>query len=416
MRPRCSSSVVHFLTLLWIISLWCAGCARQPNAVFSLSDAAKNLPELHQRNIEDGLQRIFGSPNQPRISIPAEDTQSDNSPEEATLDAASAPSDAAAAMETSVDLVDRRQLAHGAVVYQKRCSGCHGLTGNGLGDAAAYLQPKPRDYREGVYKFTSTPYGKKPTRQDLVRTIRRGAKGTSMPAFPWMSEEDLNAVIDYVIYLSQRGEVEGQMVIVAEDEYDEDEALEFADFVDMLDTVRGRWTEAELEAVMPVSARPAMDQASIEAGRKIFITENCWSCHGKDAKGQTEWLSQEFLKQQAEAPPEKRIAINYDAWGNPAPAADLTARMLHGGRRPLDIYRRIFTGINGTPMPEFGQLFASDPDKIWHLVHYVLFVVEGGDPTLGQPVDQPSATSPPTSSAASADASKPQADEADKDQ
>ena len=74
--------------------------------------------------------------------------------------------------------------------------------------AAAYLQPKPRDYRQGIYKFTSTPYGDRPVRQDLVRTIRRGAKGTSMPAFPWLSNEDLEAVIDYVIYLSLRGRVE----------------------------------------------------------------------------------------------------------------------------------------------------------------------------------------------------------------
>ncbi len=379
------------IALLFLAAL--SGCARQPNAVFTLSDGAQKLPELHQRNLEDGLRRIFGTPSQPRIAVPAPNTESvaeesSTTPEAAGGDAAAGPEGA------TTDFVGRRQLAHGAIVYRNRCSGCHGLTGNGLGDAAPYLQPKPRDYREGVFKFTSTPYGKKPTRQDLVRTIRRGAKGTSMPAFPWMSDEDIDAVIEYVIYLSQRGEVELQMVVMAEDEYDEDEELEFADFLDTLDTVRARWSEADAEAVLPVSARPPMDEASIEAGRKIFITENCWSCHGKDAKGQTEWLSQEFLQQQASAPPAQRIAINYDAWGHPAPAADLTARMLHGGRRPLDIYRRIYTGINGTPMPEFGQLFSSDPAKIWHLVHYVLFVVEGGDPTLGQPLKPPGPVTP----------------------
>ena len=76
-------------------------------------------------------------------------------------------------------------------------------------------------------------------------------------------------------------------------------------------------------------------------------------------------------------PEEKREKINYDAWGNVAPAADITARSLHGGRRPIDIYRRIYTGINGTPMPAFGQALSQEPETAWHLVHYVRSIVEG---------------------------------------
>ena len=44
----------------------------------------------------------------------------------------------------------------------------------------------------------------------------------------------------------------------------------------------------------------------------------------------------------------------------------------------LDIYRRIYTGINGTPMPAFAQAFSANPEKIWHLTHYVMSIVEGG--------------------------------------
>ncbi len=63
--------------------------------------------------------------------------------------------------------------------------------------------------------------------------------------------------------------------------------------------------------------------------------------------------------------------------------------MLHGGRRPLDIYRRIYTGINGTPMPAFGDALADEPDTIWNLVHYVLSIVEGQQvPVDNQAVDQ----------------------------
>jgi hypothetical protein len=84
-------------------------------------------------------------------------------------------------------------------------------------------------------------------------------------------------------------------------------------------------------------------------------------------------LSPEFLAAQLET----RVQVNYDAWGNVAPAADLTAGMLHGGRRRVDIYRRIQNGINGTPMPSFAHALAAEPDTIWHMVHYVTNVVEG---------------------------------------
>lgn len=203
-----------------------------------------------------------------------------------------------------------------------------------------------------------------------------------MPAFPWMSNEDLDAVVDYVIYLSLRGQVEEIVASMSED-YDEDEAIDPVEFVDALELEQNRWQSAETRVVRAVSAEPAYDEESVKLGRTLFIKSSCYQCHGADAEGQTEWLSAEFIAAQESAPEASRIQINYDAWGDPAPAADITARMLHGGRRPIDIYRRIYTGINGTPMPAFDQLFKDDPDAIWHLVHYVLHIVDGGDPTVG---------------------------------
>jgi hypothetical protein len=50
--------------------------------------------------------------------------------------------------------------------------------------------------------------------------------------------------------------------------------------------------------------------------------------------------------------------------------------MLHGGQRPLDIYRRIHAGINGTPMPSFKDILASEPDAYWQLTHYVLHLAD----------------------------------------
>ena len=44
-----------------------------------------------------------------------------------------------------------------------------------------------------------------------------------------------------------------------------------------------------------------------------------------------------------------------DDWGNPIVPRNLTRGLFRGGRRPIDIYRRIYAGINGTPMPALGE-------------------------------------------------------------
>ena len=140
----------------------------------------------------------------------------------------------------------------------------------------------------------------------------------------------------------------------------------------------------KLPSYCPCRPNPVTRKRRLWQVARRFLTLGCSKCHGDNAKGQIEWLNPEFLAELAATPEESRIQINYDAWGQPAPAADITARMLHGGRRPIDIYRRIYTGINGTPMPAFGEI---PPDTIWHLVHYVMSIVEGGDPTANISAD-----------------------------
>ncbi len=347
------------------------GCVRQPVPPYQASDAAEVVSEFHRQQIEDALKRLFGSPQFPRMAFVSD--------EAGEQDDDGAAGDEQQPAVVLVDTVDPEWLKQGAVIYRRRCAGCHGVTGDGNGPAAAYLQPKPRDYRRGIFKFTSTPYGAKPARHDLVRVLRRGAKGTSMPAFPWLPDDELEAVIDYVILLSQRGELEQYALQLARYDYDEDEEIDFMEFVDGLANIREAWQEADDLVVSPLTPEPSYTQESILAGRRVFLDEKngCYKCHGRDAEGQTHWLSHEFLSTQESLPEDQRQQINYDDWGYPAPAADLTARFLHGGRRPIDIYRRIYTGINGTPMPAFSQTFSDDPDKIWHLVHYVMSIVEG---------------------------------------
>lgn len=246
---------------------------------------------------------------------------------------------------------DRAKLEAGAKIYAYRCQQCHGTGGDGNGAVAKYLDPKPRDYTKGIFKFTSTPYGAKPMRADLLRTLRRGVTGTAMPAFDDLSPEELAAVVEYIIYLSQRGELEQALIALAQDESEVN-----PEFVpELVDTVKTRWSESQSQLVMPATPMPAMTAESVAKGHELYLQQACNKCHGVDGRGGLAG----------------NIEVGKDAWGNVAAAADLTSGMYRGGGRPIDIYRRIASGINGTPMPSFAQAYASEPDNIWYLVHFI---------------------------------------------
>ena len=44
-------------------------------------------------------------------------------------------------------------LAAGEQVYLQRCAHCHGVDGDGVGASTDVVDPKPRDFTSGVYKF-----------------------------------------------------------------------------------------------------------------------------------------------------------------------------------------------------------------------------------------------------------------------
>ena len=244
-------------------------------------------------------------------------------------------------------------LAKGQAVYQERCVQCHGVSGDGDGPAAKFLYPRPRDYRKGLFKFTSTPYGFRPLRNDLERTIKAGIRGTSMPAFNLLHETEIQAVMDYVLMLTYRGEFEEGLVNLADAEEAIDPALVKEE---VLPLVTQRWVQAESQQVQPLTSQPKFTEEHVALGKQAFLTIGCAKCHGEDGRGQM------------------ADNIGKDAWGRTTRAADLTSGMLHGGQRPLDIYRRIYSGINGTPMPGFSSALQSQPDTLWHLVAYVKFV------------------------------------------
>ena len=98
--------------------------------------------------------------------------------------------------------------AAGKAKYEMFCASCHGPTGKGDGPVGAALNPKPRDFSTGDFKFDTDKDGKAGTDADLTNVIKNGAAaygGNAMMA-PWgatLSEADLENVVAFVRSLKQ---------------------------------------------------------------------------------------------------------------------------------------------------------------------------------------------------------------------
>jgi mono/diheme cytochrome c family protein len=345
-RSLGSSKIVGLTGLMLLF----AGCSRSEPAIYVLRPEALALPAKQQAEVSDYLERLYGTYRFPRL----------RSAQIASAGSGEATDQALPALNLK-DQVEPARLEHGREVYTQQCAGCHGTTGAGDGPAAAYLDPPPRDYRKGVFKFISTPRGNKPRREDLVRIIRHGAKGTSMPSFPWMAHDDLEDVIDYVKSLSMRGQLELALIQESEDNLEENDSYDPERVAELTESIGSDWNQAASLAILPQTPMVPYTDEAIELGARAFVQESCYKCHGIDGRGN------------------RQFNVGKDEWGRTAYAANIAAGTLHGGRRPVDIYRRIYSGINGTPMPGFGSALASQNklDTIWHLTHFVTSIVEG---------------------------------------
>ena len=150
----------------------------------------KDLPENLRTELDTELQLTFGSPYKPSVGI---------STHTETI-----------ALAKSLKL-DDETLAAGSKLYRRNCLHCHGLAGDGRGPTGPWVNPHPRDFRQGKFKFiSSNPGGNKikPRREDILRSLKAGVEGTSMPAFGLLGEQALEQLTSYVLHLSLRGEVE----------------------------------------------------------------------------------------------------------------------------------------------------------------------------------------------------------------
>jgi len=183
----------------------------------------------------------------------------------------------------------------GYALYRKHCLHCHGVSGDGNGPTADFLWPRPRDYRRGIYKFTSTT-GQKPTRDDLKRIINQGIANSSMPSFEaLMDKNEIEQVADYVIFLSARGETERRLIEEAttEDEPKDEKAESAINREKAEEVAQGvfeSWKTADTEVLNPPVARTLSTPESIANGKKLFLglgtpKLECAGCHGPRATG-----------------------------------------------------------------------------------------------------------------------------------
>lgn len=289
-----------------------------------------------------------------------------------------------------------------AGLFREHCVHCHGISGDGKGPTSKFLNPYPRDFRLGKFKFKSTPLRRPPTDEDLTNIIRHGIPGTSMPAFQkTLGPKEVEALIDYVKYLSIRGQMERRLlaeVYVMDGDplldlklaSDEESREEFEDqlFVIieefLIEDIVQRWASAD-DRVTDVPVPPEsfavghVDHDSfVASGRLLFRGKaNCIQCHGPTGLGDgqnqnyDDWTN-DWLKTAGVDPDESASYQHFLEAGAYDPRRisprNLQLGVFRGGGRPENIYRRIANGIEGTPMPSAPTLA---PEEIWALVAFV---------------------------------------------
>ncbi|MBI2478854.1 MAG: cytochrome c [Planctomycetia bacterium] len=358
------------------------------NAVYILKQERESKEEFspqRKRDLADVLAGMFGTPDAPNVPKFG-DLEVTKVLDATHLHVAAGPVSS-----------DERGRARG--LYREHCAHCHGVTGDGAGPTAAFLNPYPRDYRMGVFKFKSTPKGSRPTHEDLKQILTQGIPGTAMPSFKVLAEDEIEALISYVRYLSIRGEVERSLVFLATNELDSEERLfdvtaaadvrsdQAALIREYAAEVVQKWINAESQATPIEAPDPNRDMvASIKHGRDLFYgpIANCVKCHGDSALGDGQQSDYDDWTKELEPTNEEALEEFLALGGFVLPPRNIFPRNLRqgvyrGGRRPIDLYRRVHNGIDGTPMP--GALIIPDDapagtkgltqSDLWSLVDYV---------------------------------------------
>lgn len=233
-------------------------------------------------------------------------------------------------------------IEHGREVYERRCAGCHGVTGDGNGPAATFMyKDRPRNFELAVFKFRLVD-GPLPTDGDLMRTITRGIRGTAMPTWHDVPVNDRLAVVQYIKYeLAVDRSSPGQP---------------YAYFV-----------EEPPGEPLYIGTPPAPSAELVARGQEVWQQAKCWECHGQTGEG--------------DGPKSAELK---DDFGFQSLPADLTTGQFKSGAAAEDMFRTMSTGLAGTPMPSYSDSLPEE-DR-WALAYYVLALSAFKDPLSGTPL------------------------------
>lgn len=313
----------------------------------------KDLPENLRTELDNELQLTFGSPYNPTVGI-------------STLTEITS---LAKALK-----LDNETLAAGSKLYRRNCLHCHGLAGDGRGPTGPWVSPHPRDFRQGKFKFISSNASGnkiKPRREDILRSLKAGIEGTSMPAFGLLGDQALEQLTSYVFHLSLRGEVEFETTrtllkkknVVSElfellpDEEPAKETVQ--EFVKLyLKDLLKAYQKADAKGIEPASYPNFSDAEMLESVKRGF---HLFSSSSSDAFGCVS-CHQDYGRQ---------TLYQYDDWGTLVRPSNLTLSIYRGGRRPMDLYWRIKKGIPPSKMPAVTVPANEESQKIWDLVNFI---------------------------------------------
>lgn len=392
-----------------------AGCGKVDPPAFRLNMTnviSKQIAPENQQVIANVMDAMFGTPDEP-FAMP------ETGLNQRLLKMAAGPV-----------WSDEGGSKHG--LYRRHCAHCHGISGDGRGPTAAILNPYPRDYRPGIFKFKGTYPAAEPTTEDLKRVVHDGVPGTAMPSFAILPPDEQESLVEYVKYLSIRGQTEKALIDYIGENLNPGDKFDPATNADvrkliveeMLKPVVEAWQTAKDQVIVPEDAAipadrtPAQIVESAAKGRDLFYGSkaNCVKCHGPTALGDgqqddyDDWskMTLEFIKTtegkvaeisalQKELSEAKGEDVQRVKDQLAAAKKDLTERqeliptllpprhaiprnlregVYRGGRRPLDLYWRIAAGIRGMPMPGIGPAAPGAPgtlsqEEIWQIVDYV---------------------------------------------
>ena len=207
--------------------------------------------------------------------------------------------------------------AKGAPIYKRFCIGCHGAIGDGEGENAQWIDPKPRNFTLGVFKCRSTPTGTLPLDSDLYNTIGRGIVNSNMPRWMPLTDKDRVNLVAYVKHFSPR------------------------------------FASEKPGAPIQIPPEPEVTPERVKAGQQVFARVQCWKCHGVEGR--------------ANGPSADTLT---DDQGRPIKPFNFhDSSRFKCGETDQDLYRIFMTGLDGTPMPSFSDNLK--PQEAWDLVFYL---------------------------------------------